>query len=124
LNEWINSRELEKVLCVSSLLGSIPQSFVFTQVDFLSNFLEQADNIGDQCFEFVSRHLLNPIVNRVRGGTIGEPCKEDVILRDQSLAIASQFLIGSPAHKFYSRLAKDADFNIKRQIELGRSEID
>lgn len=124
LNEWINSRELEKVQCASCLLGSIPQSFVFTQVDFLSNLLEQADNIGDQCFEFVYHHLLNPIINRMRGGTIGEPCKEDVILRDQSLVIASQFLIGSPSHKFYSSLAKYADSNIKRQIELGRSEID
>ena len=124
LNEWINSRELEKVKCASSLLGSIPLSFVFTQVDFLSNFLEQADNMGDQCFEFVYHHLLNPIINRERGGIIGEPCKEDVVLRDQSLVIASQFLIGSPSHKFYSSLAKYADSNIKRQIELGRSEID
>ncbi|MCA6622824.1 MAG: hypothetical protein IM542_09665, partial [Pseudanabaena sp. M165S2SP1A06QC] len=58
------------------------------------------------------------------GGTLGEPSEKDVTLRDHSSAIASQFLIGSPAHKFYSSLAKYADSNIKRQIDLGRSEID
>jgi hypothetical protein len=125
LNEWVNSKDSEKIKLVSRLLGSIPQSFTLTQVEFLSNLLEQADITGEQCFEVVYNTLSIAIrTTGVRGGTIGEPCKEDVILRDQSSAIASQFLIGSPAHKFYSSLAKYAESNIQRQIELGRSEID
>ena len=125
LSEWVNSDDSEKIESVSHLLGSIPQSFALTQAEFLSNLLEKADITGDQCFEIVYDTLSIAIrTTGVRGGTIGEPSKDDVILRDQSLAIASQFLIGSPAHKFYSSLAKYAESNIKRQIELGRSEID
>ncbi|MCA2736674.1 restriction endonuclease [Microcystis sp. M158S2] len=124
LNEWVNSDESEKIESVSHLLGSIPQSFALTQVEFLSNLLEKAYDSGYQCFEVVNRNLFYAVTSGGHGGTLGEPSEKDVTLRDHSSAIASQFLIGSPAHKFYSSLAKYADSNIKRQIDLGRSEID
>ena len=124
LNEWVNSDESEKIESVSHLLSSIPQSFALTQVEFLSNLLEKAYDSGFQCFEVVNRNLFYAVTSGGHGGTLGEPSEKDVTLRDHSSAIASQFLMGSPAHKFYSSLAKYADSNIKRQIELGRSEID
>jgi hypothetical protein len=124
LNEWINSGESEKVQAVSLLLSAMPQSFAFTQVKFLTNLLEQADILGEQCYEIVSDNFFIALTTGSRGGTLGEPFQEDVTLRAQSLAIASQFLIGSPAHKFYSSLAKFAEANIERQIALGEAQMD
>ena len=124
LEEWINSRESEKVQAVSVLLRAIPQSFALIQVEFITNLIEQAYELGDHCFDIVYHRLFNAIITGLRGGTLGEPCQEDIILRDQSLAIASQFLTGSPTHKFYGSLAKYAESNIKRQVALGKSEID
>ena len=115
LGEWIDSGESEKVEIVSLLLREMPQTFAFTQVEFLTNLLEQADILGDQCYEIVSENLFCAAINASRGGIIEEPCQEVVTSRDQSLAIASQLLIGSPAHKFYSSLAKYAE-----QISSGK----
>ena len=125
LNEWVYSKDSEKIKSVSLLLGSISQSFALTQVEFLANLLEQADIIGQQCFESVYETLCIAIrTTGVRGGALGEPSKENVTLQKESLAIASQFLIGSPTHKFYSSLAKYAESSISRQVALGKSEID
>ncbi len=124
LDEWINSGESEKVQAVSLLLSAMPQSFAFTQVEFMTNLLEKAYILGDLCYEVVSDNLFIALTTGSRGGTLGEPCREDVTLRDQSLAIASQLLIGSPAHKFYSSLAKHAEANIARQIAFGKAQMD
>jgi hypothetical protein len=102
----------------------MPQTFAFTQVKFLENLLEQAYELGDECYEATSNNLFNALMMGSRGGTIGQPCQKDVDIRDQSSAIASQLLIGSPAHKFYSSLAKYAEANIARQIALGEARME
>jgi hypothetical protein len=120
LDEWVSSGEPEKVQAVSLLLSEMSQCFVFAQVEFLTRLLEQAHYIGDECYEIVNTNLFNALTRFSRGGTIGQACQEDLTLRDQSLAIASQAFIGSPAHRFYSSLAKYAENNIARQIGMGK----
>ena len=116
LDEWIDSEEAEKVQAVSLLLSAMAQSFALDQVDFLAKLLEQAYNLGEECHEITSDNLFNALIMISRGRTIGQPCQEDVNLRDQCLSITSQLLTGSPAHKFYSSLAKYAEANITKQI--------
>jgi hypothetical protein len=124
LDEWVSSGKTEKIQAVSLLLSGMPQTFAFTQVKFLENLLEQAYELGDECYEATSNNLFNALMMGSRGGTIGQPCQKDVDIRDQSSAIASQLLIGSPAHKFYSSLAKYAEANIARQIALGEARME
>lgn len=124
LDEWIISEEVENVEAVSLLLSAMPQFFAFTHTDCLINLLEQAYELGDECYEATSNNLFNALMMGSRGGMIGQPCQKDVDIRDQSLAIASQLLIGSPAHKFYSSLAKYAEANIARQTALGEAQTE
>jgi hypothetical protein len=124
LDEWVSSGEPEKVQAVSLLLSEMSQCFVFTQVEFLTRLLEQAHYIGDECYGIVNTNLFNALTRVSREGTLGQACQEDLTLRDQSLAIASQAFIGSPAHKFYSSLAKYAENNIARQIGMGKEQMD
>lgn len=124
LDEWIDSEEIEKVEAVSLLLSVIPQSFILTRIEFLTKLLEQAYNLGDECYETTTENLFNALIIACREGTVGQPYREDVTLRDQSFAIASQLLIGSPAHKFYSSLVKYAEANITREIALDATQMD
>lgn len=124
LDEWINSEKAENIEAVSLLLSAMPQSFAFTHTEFLTKLLERAFNLGDECYETTSDNLFKALIMGSRGGTIGQPCQKDVDIRAQSSAIASQLLTGSPAHKFYSSLAKYAEANIARQISLGEAHMD
>ena len=48
-----------------------------------------------------------------RSGTPGQPMPQDVAIRDQASAVATQFAVGSPTYRFYDLLAKDAEASIK-----------
>jgi hypothetical protein len=118
LDEWINSRELEKVQAASYLLCDVPQSFVFTHIKFVSEILEQAYLLEDDCYRIVSNNLSYRIIMRARCGTLGEPYPEDIDLQANSLAVGKKFSKGTPARKFYESLAKYARANIEEDLSL------
>jgi hypothetical protein len=113
LDEWINSGELEKVQAASCLLGDVPQSFVFTHIEFISNLIEQAYELGDDCYRAVSYTLAQSVTSGVRSGTLGQPFPEDAALKDRASNIAEQFILGSPSHQFYQSLARKAKASIQ-----------
>jgi hypothetical protein len=117
LDEWINSRELEKVQAASYLLCDAPKAFVFTNVEFVANLLEQAYDLGDDCYQTVTYDLSNSAINSAtsdfRGGTPGQRFPEDIALQDKSAAIAARLVLGSPSHRFYDSLAKKAKASIQ-----------
>jgi hypothetical protein len=123
LSEWINSEDRNKIEAVSCLLSDAPQAFVFQNVEFVSNLLEQAYELGDDCYTTVTIDLLNSVNSGVRSGTPGQPLPEDVAIKEQSAAVAEQLIAESPSHQFYDCLVKNAKAYIeyweKRWEEFG-----
>lgn len=113
LEEWINSGDKEKIQAVSFLLSEAPQEFFFTNVEFVSNLLEQAYDLEDECYRMVSSVLYSSATFHVGFGIPGQPFPHDVVLREQSTAIAARLVVGSPSHRFYDSLAKDAKGSIQ-----------
>jgi hypothetical protein len=108
LSEWVNSEDRNKIQGISCLLRNAPQAFVFQNVEFVSNLLEQAYELGDDCYTTVTIDLLNSVNSGGRSGTPAEPLPEDVALKEQSAAVAKELVAESPSHRFYDCLAKDA----------------
>jgi hypothetical protein len=113
LSEWIDSGDRNKIETVSCLLSDAPKAFVFQNVEFVSNLLEQAYDIGDDCYNTVSCDLFQAVTSGSRSGTPGQPFPEDVAIKEQSAAVARQLVAESPSHRFYESLAKDAQGSIK-----------
>ncbi|MEG4810686.1 SMEK domain-containing protein [Microcoleus sp. F8-D3] len=118
LNEWIQSRDEAKIRAASKLLNGFHPGFLFARLEFVKNLLEQADRVGDECYEEVSSNLFGIAINRVCTGIPGEPFPEDIALRDEASEIAKQFFKGSPARKFFDSLVKYAESNIASQKML------
>jgi hypothetical protein len=108
LNEWVASGDRQKIETASCLVSDAPKAFVFTNVEFVANLLEQAYDLGDNCYQTVTYDLFNSATSGVRGGTPGQPFPEDIALQEKSAAVAAQFIVKSPSHRFYDSLAKDA----------------
>lgn len=115
LDEWVNSDNAEKIRSASILTGEFHAGFIFGQLEFVSNLLEQAYKAGDECYKVVSSNLFRRATSGVKMGIPGQPFPEDVRLRDQACAIAKQFFKGSPVRKFFDSLVKYAESDIAFQ---------
>jgi len=124
LNEWINSGNTEKIQAASLLLRETPSAFVFMQVEFVTNLLEQAAALGDDCYRIVSSDLSGSATSGSRSQTKGQPASEDVTLQEQSSALAARFLVRSPSNRFYNSLAKYAKASIQEQLALDEESLD
>jgi hypothetical protein len=113
LEEWINSKEADKIQTASCLLSNAPKQFVFTHLTFVKNLLEQAYDIGDECYQQVSYYLRQSVTSGIRTGLSGQPYREDILLKEQASAIIAQLIVGSPSYKFYSSLIEWAKSKIK-----------
>lgn len=126
LDEWINSGEPDKVQAASYLLRDVPKSFVFIHVEFISNLLEQAYELGDDCYQAVSNDLFQSFTINEYSGILGETFqkKEDLALQDRAANTAKQFILGSASHEFYEFLAKHAQDTIKFWEKRWEEEFD
>jgi hypothetical protein len=124
LEEWINSGDKEKIQAVSFLLREAPQEFFFTNIDFISNLLEQAYDLGDDCYQMVSSALYSSATFCVGFGIPGQPFPHDVVLRDKSAAIAARLVVGSPSHRFYESLAQGAKASVQFWQKRWEEEFD
>jgi hypothetical protein len=124
LNEWIDSGDRQKIETASCLVSDAPKAFVFTNVEFVANLLEQAYELGDDCYQTVTYDLFNSATSGVRGGTPGQPFPEDIALQEKSAAVAAQFIVRSPSHRFYDSLAKDAKSSIQFWEKRWEEEFD
>jgi hypothetical protein len=124
LNEWIDSGDRQKIETASCLVSDAPKAFVFTNVEFVANLLEQAYELGDDCYQTVTYDLLNSATSGVRGGTPGQPFPEDIALQEKSAAVAAQFIVRSPSHRFYDSLAKEAKSSIQLWEKRWEEEFD
>jgi hypothetical protein len=124
LEEWINSGDKEKIQAVSFLLSKAPQEFFFTNVEFISRLLDQAYDLGDDCYQMVSFSLYRSATFRVGFGTPGQPFPHDVVLRDKSAAIAARLVVSSPSHRFYESLAQGAKASVQFWQKRWEEEFD
>ena len=113
VSEWIDSGDRNKIETLSYLLSVAPPAFLFENVEFVSTLLEQAYDLGDDCYKTVTLDLLNSVTSGVRSGTPGQPFSDDVALKEQAAAVARQLVAESPPHRFYEFLAKHAQDTIK-----------
>ena len=49
---------------------------------------------------------------------------QDVAIREQASAVASQFDVGSPGYRFYALLAESAEDSIKNQLLMDEELFD
>ncbi len=116
LNEWIDSGNADKIESAACLIAEAQPAFVFQEVEFIVNLLERANAAGFDCHRRVASNLKSSALSGVRSGTPGQPMPEDVALKDQALAVKSQFDAGSPPYKFYDSLAKSAEALIREEL--------
>jgi hypothetical protein len=116
LSEWIESGDAAKVEGASRLLKEAHPNFVFTEEAFVANLLEKAYAISDECYMNVGSCLTCLAISGERMGIPGQPFPEDVARRDQSHEAAARFPAGSPVHRFYDELRKEAESSIKDQL--------
>jgi Caspase domain len=109
LDEWINSQEPEQLLAASYLLRNAPKSFFIKHLEFVSNLLERADELGDACYQAVCDDLQKSFSMSEYFGILGEALSENenITLQKQIANIAEQFIVGTPSHKFYESLSKN-----------------
>lgn len=116
LSEWVDSGDEKKITGVSRLLSNAPANFAFTNVAFVEHVLNQSANTGEECYAHVCTYLYNSVNAGVHTRSIGQPSPEDIAVRDRARAIADTLMVGSPAHKFYDDLAKEAELSITRSL--------
>ena len=91
------------------LLKDASAGFVFSHSDFISELLENAYRISDDCYLNVRSELHCCAVSGTRSGSPGQPMPQDVRLRDQAIEILKEFPAGSPTYQFYSSLIQHAE---------------
>ena len=116
LDEWIDSGNADRITAAAHLLSEARPEFVFKHIGFVTKLLERAQAASYDCYQSVSSSLAASAQSGGRSGTLGEPMPQDVALRDQASAVATQFDAGSPASWFYSSLAEHAKASIKNQL--------
>ena len=116
LDEWINSSDPAMIESAARLVSSAPPGFVFEHVDFVENLLIRAHAFSYENYRRVGGSLMSSALTGTRSGTPGQPMLEDVTIRDQATAVASQFDAGSPAHRFYASLTESAEKSIKDDL--------
>jgi hypothetical protein len=121
LEEWIQTGEDEKIRASAKLISGLNKrlnsDFIFQYLDIVEKLLEQAYQVSDECYEYVFSHLFSSSVYRLRSGILGKPFPEDIAMRDQASIIANQRFKGSPVHKFFQSLVKEAESRIKSESE-------
>ena len=116
LHEWINSGSADRIKSAARLLEGASPAFVFKRVGFVSNLLERAHTASYDSYQSVSSSLAGGARSGTRSGTPGQPMLQDVAIRDQATAVASQFGVGSPAYRFYASLAEIVGASIRNDL--------
>ena len=116
LGEWINSGDPAKIESAASLVSGAPRGFLFKHVDFVENLLDRAHTASADCLSKCHWQLVGCAMFGTRSGTAGQPMPQDVAIRDQARAVASQLDAGSPVNRFYASLAESAEKSIRNDL--------
>jgi hypothetical protein len=113
LAEWAGSRDPQRITAATALLTGAPAAFVFDQRVFVSNVLAGAYAAGEECYRRVCHHLRHCATAHGRQRVGGAPYPQDVALRDRAVTACGALRRGSPEHRFYESLMREAAANIR-----------
>jgi hypothetical protein len=116
VNEWAMSADVQQVETAANLLSEFPATFLWDNPDMVVAILENAKQLGDECYKHVSSSLHSAAYKGSRTGVHGEPCPQDVLQRDKSLEMLGRLPKSSPAYKFYDSMYVIAVDGISRSI--------
>ena len=116
LREWTESGDKNKIEAVAYILENAPAEFVFSHSKFVSELLENAYKINDDCYRNVRSHFYCSAVSETRSGSPGQPMPQDIRLRDHAMELLKKFPAGSPTHQFYSSLIRYAENAMRDQL--------
>lgn len=100
---------------VASVLRSAHQTFVLEETPFIRQALNQAEVVSEQAAKDLSSALWSATLTGGRGGTVGEPFKEDLDLKAHSEQVLKGLSKLDPTYSLYSGLLRHANENIDRQ---------
>lgn len=122
LNEWVNSGDQDKIKSIGVLVKETPPDFIFLNPAFVSNLLEKAYMINDECYQYVLSSLSNSSLYGPRTGFVGQPSPQDELLRDQAKDFMEKYPIGSPTRRLYEYIYKESLSSIRRWINEDEDE--
>ena len=100
---------------VASVLRSAHQTFVLEETPFIRQALNQAEVVSEQAAKDLCSALWSATLTGGRGGTVGEPFKEDLDLKAHSEEVLKGLSKLDPTYSLYSGLLRHANENIERQ---------
>lgn len=114
LLEMVNGGTQAHVDVVASVLRSAHQTFVLEETPFIRQALDQAEVVSEQAAKDLSSALWSATLTGGRGGTVGEPFKEDLDLKTHSEKVLKGLSKLDPTYPLYSGLLRYANENIDR----------
>ncbi|MGV8120659.1 MAG: DUF4365 domain-containing protein [Candidatus Xenobiia bacterium LiM19] len=116
LLEWVNSKDEVKIAKIPDLLQAAHSGFIFDNIEFVSKVIEIAYDISDDCCREVSNDFYSIAISGSKSGEPGEPMPKDIKQRDSSQEAMNKYPAGSPSHRFFESLKKEAEYEIRRTI--------
>lgn len=116
LLEWVDSKEEVKIAIIPDLLQAAPSGFIFDNIEFVSKTIEISYQISDECHRKVNNGFNSIAISGSKSGEPGEPMPKDIKQRDSSQEAMNKYPAGSPSHRFFESLKKEAEYEIRRTI--------
>jgi hypothetical protein len=113
LQDWLNEGEGEDYKLIADIVGQASRDFVFQQKKFVINFLEFGALQGIETLRYLEGSLFESVIRGVKYGVAGQPFSEDLIMVKEAEKVLDEVSLYSPAHDFYERIKKYAEFSIQ-----------
>jgi hypothetical protein len=113
LNEWIDSGAPDKIKEALYLLDGAQPPFSFEHVDFVANALRKAEAVGEECYGIAQRVFAGGAIPTERHRMIGQPPPSVVRQLEQASAVLGRLQPGTPEHRFYEYVVKDAEKTLR-----------
>jgi hypothetical protein len=113
LNEWIDSGDPEKIKEALLLLDGVKPPFSFEHVGFMTNALWKAESAGEECYKIARGVFAGGAIPLERHRVVGHPPQSVVHQLEQASAVLSRLQPGTPEHRFYEYVAKDAEKTLR-----------
>lgn len=104
---------------IGRILGEAPSWVVWTERDFVLQFLPRCRQFGDECYRRASSHLLGAAISGMRSGVPGEPFERDLKMRDAAREALQEIPRFAPGYDLYEDLLKFAETEIRQQEKEG-----
>lgn len=114
LSEYLRTADAYGVAAVSQVLSEMPSDFVFSDVEFVENFLRDAGRFGRERQEEAQFALYRAATTGMRSGTRGKPFPQDIALKQNAEAALARIRPGSPARKLFTWIRDHAQQQIER----------